>query len=899
MKFFWTCLLALTGLCLFPIRVLATQYQQCLNTTNCTVGEFLYDDQYQPISVGSTCTLTSRYPNGDVLLNAVALDSAADGWHSYSVGTSGLSAGTYRGQMCCDTNGEHICLDKTFEISSGLSSSLVADIWSYPSRSLNSFGSLVSGIWSNPNRTLTSNSLDNGTSLATTNQVANLSVQVSAVQTSVGTIDTKVTSLQTQVGDLQTKTDNILAKWGSSSVTDIINYVDSLETQLGNNSQTCADNSVFGHVQCLVDKWGTESASTLLTAANSTNSSIASVRSELNFNGKSTTAYDEIMAIKSYVDTLESSVGASSDTSSTASIFGRIKQDKETIDSIDNTTLDLTDLMNKWGSYSATDIYDKVKDLSTQVAAINTVSNVENITNNNISQTTDLTEIKNQVMAMRALLDVNRIQLEKLDNKPIIKSWLENGSIIFKSLITNPSSSISQDVPFVYYLPPEVKQSDIIKKSENLTVTYDTSKSLLSATGDFKLKPKQTLVVEIEVQDIWSVPQAKIDSLRRQADDLFLPLKKTSYFAQGSTLHADIQASLDRIEAIQKPAKLPEDKIKDYREAQIELDSANKKMDSLKEIVTSAGSIGTLSGFIGGVQTMSVWGIVVILVAGFIFLAIYIRSIISKNDSPESGEQKIHFHRPERNVGHHFQGFVLVLLFGLSFGASSTLVYYLKVKPNTSPSPQVLSATATPTIVPTQAPTPTTEIDQTIVSDTPTLIEDIPAPTETPSPTIAPSPKPTVTVPIVSATTLKKVVITPSINSYVNLRSEPDRNSILVTKVLSGQDLSVVDQKYNDRGELWLKTTYNDSSGWILAELTQAIKNSPTEDPAKVKIVVPSHDTVYLYSRPSFNSPITSKLTVNQLADILVETKRWTKVILAKTSLEGWVSQDFIEKVDP
>ena len=191
MKFFWTCLLALTGLCLFPIRVLATQYQQCLNTTNCTVGEFLYDDQYQPISVGSTCTLTSRYPNGDVLLNAVALDSAADGWHSYSVGTSGLSAGTYRGQMCCDTNGEHICLDKTFEISSGLSSSLVADIWSYPSRSLNSFGSLVSGIWSNPNRTLTSNSLDNGTSLATTNQVANLSVQVSAVQTSVGTIDTR------------------------------------------------------------------------------------------------------------------------------------------------------------------------------------------------------------------------------------------------------------------------------------------------------------------------------------------------------------------------------------------------------------------------------------------------------------------------------------------------------------------------------------------------------------------------------------------------------------------------------------------------------------------------------------------------------------------------------------
>jgi hypothetical protein len=181
---------------IFTTPVQAVQYQQCLNTSDCTIGEFLYDDNYQPIAVGTTCTLTIRHPNGDLLINSVNMPGTADGWYSYSVGTSGLSSGIYRGQMCCNPSADNLCLDKSFEITSGQNSSLVADIWSYPSRSLDSFGNIISGIWSHPTRSLTSSNLDNGTSLATTASLNSIGTSLSNIQTNLVTIESKVDSLQ-------------------------------------------------------------------------------------------------------------------------------------------------------------------------------------------------------------------------------------------------------------------------------------------------------------------------------------------------------------------------------------------------------------------------------------------------------------------------------------------------------------------------------------------------------------------------------------------------------------------------------------------------------------------------------------------------------------------------------
>jgi hypothetical protein len=53
-----------------PNRVFAipADYQQCLVNQTCTIGEFLFDDTYTPIATAA-CSITSRYPDGDVFIN--------------------------------------------------------------------------------------------------------------------------------------------------------------------------------------------------------------------------------------------------------------------------------------------------------------------------------------------------------------------------------------------------------------------------------------------------------------------------------------------------------------------------------------------------------------------------------------------------------------------------------------------------------------------------------------------------------------------------------------------------------------------------------------------------------------------------------------------------------------
>ncbi len=401
------------------LEAASTQHQQCEAGSTCEIGEFLYDDEYQPVATG-TCTLVSRYPDGTLFLNSVAMTAGTDAWYSYDIDTTGISLGIYRSQMCCTIDSEYLCLDKTFEVFTDTATS----VWSYSDRSLTSLGSLVSDIWSYSDRSLT------------------------------------------------------------------------------------------------------------------TFSSLVS---------------------------------------------------------------------NVWGSST------------TRTLTTNTLTSSENL-----ASETDVNNLSADIEAL--LAQVSDVQNDQ--------TWIGEGSIIFEVSVTNPSSTITQTIPLEYYFPKEVRSEYIIKKPVEVEVKYDSVSDSYYLTGEFLLGPKETVVLEVEVKDIWTIPQARIDSLRKQADSLCEPLKNTSYFAQGTALKSDINSSLDKIEGAQKLATTPDEKIKTYHESKIELDSVNRKMEDLKTIVASAGSMGTLSGFIGGVQAIAVWGLIIVLVAGFVFLALYMKKISSSTATP-------------------------------------------------------------------------------------------------------------------------------------------------------------------------------------------------------------------------------------------------------------------------
>jgi len=118
---------------------------------------------------------------------------------------------------------------------------------------------------------------------------------------------------------------------------------------------------------------------------------------------------------------------------------------------------------------------------------------------------------------------------------------------------------------------------------------------------------------------------------------------------------------LDKILRLQKEAVTPQGRIRAFREAKGEMEAVKNKMETLKTLVASAGSMGTMFGFIGGVQTLGVWGMIIIFIAGFVFLALYLRQI----SLPSEEKLKL-----SGFLGKIIGGkiFVFILVLALSFG---------------------------------------------------------------------------------------------------------------------------------------------------------------------------------------------------------------------------------------
>ena len=784
------------------------------------------------------------------------------------------------------------------------------DIWGYEPRSLTSFGTLVADIWSNASRTLSSALLGSGGELATKTTVetatssavtsikgtsgkdlTDISGEIAGVQTTVTSIESKVDSLHTKVDTVNTNVETIVSKWSSYSASDIIGYVDEMESRLGDNADTCvSDDTVFGNIQCIRDKWGdTQTADTIYTAANNAYDTTVLVRAELAYSGKSTTAYDDIQSLKGYVDTLESSIGSSSDTSSNNTVFGKIKGVQDSVDQLTTIDTNIDTLVSKWGSYSASDIYDKVKNLSSDISAINTVSNVSSILSLAQTDADNMTDLKNKVLGMKAVVDVNRMLLDGLAHQPVIKTWLEEGSVIFKTLITNPSQLYTQTVPLKYYLPREANKEDIIKMNEGLSVEYDASREAYYVNGEFKLKPGETKTFSVEVADVWQIPEEEITSLKNQADELFEPLKKTSYFAQGSTLKNDIYASLDKAESLMKNAYTPEARIRAYREALIEIESAKRKLEDMKTLVSSAGSIGTMFGFMGGVSTVGTFGIIIVVIVGIAFLGLLFRQLftgktikVTAEDGKKQELARINFWEKMKN-GFNKTGN------GLKNGAR-------KIKNG------VLGKKAKLGII------------IFLVAGGVILGANLFRGGEGKQEQKEVSPSPTPTLEPMS--TEKKVKVLNTEVNYLNVREGPGSEYKKITRVDVSEEFIELERKENSIGEEWVKISLEGveglpsealaKEGWVLGKYVENVGEKILGAVAgqKVMVVVPAGASgVNIREKPSLDSKILARFWVSKKVNWLDEINGWVKIEIEveKDGIkysEGWVSKQLIEKIE-
>jgi FtsZ-binding cell division protein ZapB len=723
-----------------PVHAGPEAYRQCTDDQTCEIGEYLFDDDYTPITTAD-CNFTSRDPNGTLFLDDVDMTANSDGWYSYEVTTTGEEYGLYRSQICCTYLTEFICLDKSFEIASASAAlsvsgteiadavwdaqtvdhndagsfgenlqnpssltaddiwshpqrsltsfgTLISDIWNYSTRSLTSFTSLITSIWQSSDRTLTDATLDSG-SLATQGQVSEVSNQVDTVNTTINTINTNTvnsntntteinsqiteisqaiqrnriyleqlvnapiietfieegeeipdlqskiretkrvaTSLFLEAQGLQTQIANLNGSWESSNYQLALSEVASASRVLGATTEDSVDpNNINSRINWLNKKWKSPVISNLSVQNTSAQANINSINREVKSYGKTFLSKQYLDIAQEHIDKINELIGQETDADIFDTLFGYIAHIEKISDALIQLSLEIDELQEEWNDLTNSEKDIRLARIKDKVLENNQLPEGEMLIK---AKTNDDMHRENLALSLQGLIQSNLISLSIDADKTFKNTWLEFGSVIFKSLVSNPSEIISQTVTIRYYLPQEIQEEHIIKLEEGLETVFDVEKNALYVSGQISLEPGETKTLVVEVVDVWVISEEEITSTRKQADTLFESLKNTSYFAQGATLKSDIDVHLDKVAILQKSNQTPELKIKSYRSAMLELDSAKTKLDNLKTIVASAGSIGTVFGFVGGVQTIAVWGLVIILIAGFVFLMLYLK-MISRN----------------------------------------------------------------------------------------------------------------------------------------------------------------------------------------------------------------------------------------------------------------------------
>jgi hypothetical protein len=472
----------------------------------------------------------------------------------------------------------------------------------------------------------------------------------------------------------------VLLSWEEMTAEEISSALVVVKDKLGQESDTGSSSTIVGQSTWLTETWGWDQASETSDQAKLLLKSLSLVERKLNGAGGWKAAYTQAKEALALAESLEQGVGSSEDARESLTLYGRFNETQLLAQAWDEKQLEADKLLKGWDAKQVLAYQADIEKLQKSVLTINKVPRGYAALQANSAVHEVEKRIKNRLLSIRGLIETNKKYLAKGDKGVLASTWLEEGSVVFKSMVTNPSKIISQDVEVKYYLPPEVKEEDILSVDSGLTVKFDTEKNNFYVEGKYTLKPSESKTLFVRVDDIWLISDEEMNSYRKQVDELSKPLAKTALFAQGVTIKSDIDVALDKIEVLQGSANTPEQKIRAWRESQIELGGVKVKMEKMKELVAQASSANGLFGFVGGAQVIAVWGMIIIFVAGFVFLALYMKMIsghkvkhVVDDDSINENVKSSGSHRKGHGTGWKI-GFAVVVTAVLSAACSAVVV---------------------------------------------------------------------------------------------------------------------------------------------------------------------------------------------------------------------------------
>jgi hypothetical protein len=167
-----------------------------------------------------------------------------------------------------------------------------------------------------------------------------------------------------------------------------------------------------------------------------------------------------------------------------------------------------------------------------------------------ISEAPSVKDLRKKSDAIMTGVDIVQKTIEaKLgqSDEPIVAVSYTSGSVIVRVVVVNPSDRKDQEVPVKVYLPQETKPEDVMDKGD-LEFGYDEVKAVYFVYKDkVKLQPKETRVFEVELKDIWFIPEETLKGLKTQTERIIKRLEGTAYLEQAKLIAGTIYGRLERI----------------------------------------------------------------------------------------------------------------------------------------------------------------------------------------------------------------------------------------------------------------------------------------------------------------------------------------------------------------
>jgi len=176
-----------------------------------------------------------------------------------------------------------------------------------------------------------------------------------------------------------------------------------------------------------------------------------------------------------------------------------------------------------------------------------------------------------------------------------------NASVKLKAIVANPSETEAKTVPVKFYLPKEIRPEDVTDRGR-FEIGYDPEKSLYYVHQELTLEPKETVTLEIGMNDVWIIPAQEIEHLRQQAEKILAALKNSEYHDQAKILTASLLCRLDAIAQKQNQSGLTvEQRVSEHSANIAVFNDVKKDIAVLEDLALEVGGTSALpaSGLIG------------------------------------------------------------------------------------------------------------------------------------------------------------------------------------------------------------------------------------------------------------------------------------------------------------